>query len=355
VDEAIITALPDGPGVYVLRDGEGQVLYVGKSRHVRARVRDHLRGDCPGQPRLRKRLREITDVEAIETGSELEALFLESKLIKRYLPEANVVGRGWRNYPFLRIDLNEPFPRLEMTREPTGGDATLFGPLRRAAGVAAAADFLQDSLGLRRCKDEIRPGMSACPLLDLKKCLGPCVRPEARPAYGQAVEAALDLLEGRDTALLDAFARRRDELAEALRFEEAAALRDHIRELEYLLGDRRRLEAVARRNLVVVAPSKEPRCRELFFIRAGRLVDQRHLELPARSDRLRRALRACFAQSPPPGPIEREVVDEMRHLDGWLRRERAILRTVPVDPADPQAALPLLLAAVRGGRVHPIP
>src|SRR5205823_13806431 len=135
VDEAIIGALTDGPGVYLLKDAEGQVLYVGKSRHVRSRVREHLR-DSPSagaaQPRLRKRLRRIADVEAIETGSELEALFLESKLIKRYLPEANVVGRGWRNYPFLKIDLNEPFPRLEMTREPTGGDATLFGPLRRA-------------------------------------------------------------------------------------------------------------------------------------------------------------------------------------------------------------------------------
>ncbi len=123
--------------------------------------------------------------------------------------------------------------------------------------------------------------------------------------------------------------------------------------LEHLLGDRRRLEAVARRNLVVVAPSKEPRCRELFFIRAGRLVDQRRLELPARSDRLRRALRVCFPSASsgqavsPPGPIEREVVDEMRQLDGWLRRERAVLRTVPVDPADPEAALPLLLEAVR--------
>src|SRR5215210_2457360 len=111
-----------------------------------------------------------------------------------------------------------------MTREPPDGGVTVFGPLRRAAGVAAAADFLQDSLGLRRCADEIRPGMSACPLLDLKKCLGPCVRPEAHAAYGQAVVQALDLLEGRDTALLDRFARRRDELAEALRFEEAATL-----------------------------------------------------------------------------------------------------------------------------------
>ena len=350
VDEGVLQALSDGPGVYLLKDAEGQVLYVGKSRHVRTRVREHLRGDCPNQPRLRKRLSRIVDVEAIETGSELEALFLESKLIKRYLPEANVVGRGWRSYAFLKIDLAEPFPRLEVTREPPEGGAALFGPLRRVGPVTEAIDVLQESLGLRRCPDEIRPGMSACPLLDLKKCLGPCVRPAAHAAYGRAVGQALDLLEGRDTTLLEQLARRRDELAEALRFEEAAALRDHIRELERLLGDQRRLEAVARRNLVVVAPSRAPDCRELFFIRAGRLVDQQRVELPGRADRLRRLLKTRFSVLPPPGPIEREVVDEMRHLEDWLRRERKLLRCVPVDPDVAESAAPALLAAVRADR-----
>src|SRR5262249_36299567 len=150
------------------------------------------------------------DVAAIETGSELEALFLESKLIKRYLPEGNVVGRGWRNLPFLSIDPDEPYPRFELTREPSQGQATLFGPLRQARAVGAAIELLQDQLGIRRCRDEIKPGMSACPLLDLKKCLGPCVRPQVAPAYRQAVDQALDLLEGRDRGLLEQLAIRRD-------------------------------------------------------------------------------------------------------------------------------------------------
>lgn len=347
VDEAIVASLPQGPGVYLLKDAEGQVLYVGKSRHVRARVREHLRGDNPGQPRLRKRLRWIVDVEAIETGSELEALFLESKLIKRYLPEANVVGRGWRSYPFLAIDLDDPFPRLEVTRDPPAGDVTLFGPLRRTAAVAAATDLLQDHLGLRRCAGPLRPGMSACALLDLKKCLGPCIREEARPAYARAVTRALDLLEGRDDGLLDELVAKRDRLAEALRFEAAAEVRDHVRTLEGLLGDQRRLEAVAQRNLVVVAPSREAGCRELFFIRAGRLCEQRRLRQSARADSLRRALRACFVNAPAPADLDREVVDEMRQLEGWLRRERAVLRTVAVDPAAPEAAVPALQAALR--------
>ena len=345
VDEAVVAMLPSGPGVYSLKDAEGQVLYIGKSRHVRDRVREHLRGDCPDQPRLRKRLSQVVDVEAIETGSELEALFLESKLIKRYLPEANVVGRGWRNAFFLSIDPAAPYPRFELTQEPQVEGATLFGPLRQARAVGAAIDLLQDHLGLRRCRDEIRPGMSACPLLDLKKCLGPCVRPEATGAYREAVGQALDLLEGRDRRLLERLAIRRDALAEELRFEEAATLRDHIRTFENLLGDRQRLEAVARRNLVVVAPSTQVSSRELFFIRAGRLVDQRRVALPPDATELRGALGASF-EPVPTGPIERELVDEMRQLDGWLYRERRLLRRVTVDPAAPTAALPELLAAI---------
>ena len=351
VDEAVVQTLPDRPGVYLLKDSDGHVLYVGKSRQVRTRVRGHLRGDSDGQPRLSRRLGQVTDVEAIETGSELEALFLESKLIKHYLPEANVVGRNWRGYTFLQIDLRDRFPRFEVTREPDEQVATVYGPLRRAAEVEAAAEALQDTLGLRRCQDQLRPGMSACPLLDLRKCLGPCVRPEVEVEYGRAVRAALDFLEGRDNGLLERLTRRRDELAEALRFEEASVLRDRLRTLERLVSRQRRLRAVAQRNLVVVAPSLDPDCGELFFIRAGRLVEQRRVRWPVRPERLARQLERHFGPlAETTGPASREVVDEMLQLEGWLRRERAVLRLVEIDLTAPDAALPELMSALRGAR-----
>src|SRR5215208_2983557 len=118
VDEGVLSALPSGHGVYLLKDADGHVVYIGKSVHVRQRVREHLRGGSPDQPVLRRRLDSIVDVEAIETGSELEALFLESRLIKRYLPDANLLQRNDRDYPFIRIDLSDPYPRLDATREP---------------------------------------------------------------------------------------------------------------------------------------------------------------------------------------------------------------------------------------------
>src|SRR5205823_9543521 len=184
VDESVIQALPTASGVYLLKDADGHVLYIGKSIHVRQRVREHLRGGSLDQPRLRRRLAQTVDVEGIATGSELEALFLESRLIKRYLPEANMLQRNDVDYPFIRIDASDPFPRLDVTREPPADDALLLGPFRRRGTVAAAVDFLTEHLGLRQCGDRLRPGMSACALLDLGKCLGPCIGTVDQAAYG---------------------------------------------------------------------------------------------------------------------------------------------------------------------------
>ena len=121
-------------------------------------------------------------------------------------------------------------------------------------------------------------------------------------------------------------------------------------ELERLVGRQRRLQAVAGRNLVVVAPSTQSDSRELFIIRAGRLVEQRRIRLPARAERLERLLRGAFGAPQPDGPISREVVDEMLQLESWLRRERAVLRCLPVDPSAPEVALPALLASLRRPR-----
>ena len=351
VDESVLEALPPGPGVYLLKDRDGHVIYVGKSVHVRQRVRDHLRGGSSDQPRLRRRLSSIVDVDAIETGSELEALFLESRLIKRYLPEANLLQRNDADYPFIRIDLADPFPRLVATREPPTPDALHFGPFRRRATAAAVVAFLQERFGLRQCEDPIRPGQSACALLDMRKCLGPCVGAVDRERYRAAAEQAAAVLGGRDGALLDELVARRDALAEDLRFEEAARLRDRIRELEHVVGVQRRLEAVAERNLAIVAPSTRPGAGELFLIRGGRLVCQLTATTAVRRAGLARALERTFAA--PPEPVTRATVDEMHLLDGWLRRHTERLAIIPVDPAEPLGALEATVAALRASRSAP--
>jgi len=350
VDESVIQALPAGHGVYLLKDANGHVLYVGKSIHVRQRVRDHLRGGSPDQPRLQRRVKQIVDVEGIATGSELEALFLESRLIKRYLPEANLLQRNDRDYPFIRVDAADPFPRLETTRQPPSDHDLLLGPFRRSGTVSATVDFLTEELRLRQCSDPIKPGMSACALLDMGKCLGPCVGSVDRDGYRAAVDRAVAVLEGRDETLIAELTERRDALAEDLRFEDAAWLRDRIRALEHVIAVQRRLRSVASRNLAIVAPSVEPHARELFWIRRGQLAGQTRLTRQTRLVTIERALVGTFASDDAPSegsPIAREKVDEMHLLDTWLQRNDDHLTVIQVDPAAPASSAEAILSAAR--------
>ena len=350
VDESVIQALPAGHGVYLLKDANGHVLYVGKSIHVRQRVREHLRGGSPDQPRLQRRLSQIVDVEAVATGSELEALFLESRLIKRYLPEANQQQRNDRDYPFIRVDTSDPYPRLEATRESPSGAGVLLGPFRRRGAVASAVEMLTEQLGLRQCSEPIKEGMSACALLDLGKCLGPCVGAVAPESYRATVTRAIDALQGTDESVLAQLVARRDSLADDLRFEDAARLRDQIRALEHVISVQQRLLSVATRNLAIVAPSVEGAAREAFWIRRGQLVGQTRLTRQTRVTTVARALTVAFADPGPEVdglPIARDKVDEMHLLDTWLQRNDERLTVIQVDQASPASAADAILAAVR--------
>lgn len=357
VDESVIQALPAGHGVYLLKDADGHVLYVGKSIHVRQRVRDHLRGGSVDQPRLQRRVTRIVDVEGIATGSELEALFLESRLIKRYLPEANQLQRNDRDYPFIRVDAADPFPRLEATRQPAAGGDVLLGPFRRSGTIAATVDFLTEQLGLRQCSEPLKAGMSACALLDMGKCLGPCVGAVDGDGYRAAVDRAVAVLEGRDGTLLAELMERRDSLAEDLRFEDAAWLRDRIRALEHVITVQRRLRSVASRNLAIVAPSVQAGARELFCIRRGQVAGQSRLTRQTRLGTIARALETAFAAEEPAAdglPIAREKVDEMHLLDTWLQRNDDRLTVIHVDPTAPAASANAIMTAVRTPVATPV-
>ena len=349
VEEAQVASLPATSGVYLLKDRHGKVIYVGKSVNVRQRVRTHLRPSGtargPAQPRLRRRLPHIADVEAIETRSELEALLLESKLVKRYLPEANSLLRDYHDYPFIKVDLSDAYPRLEATRErPTDG-ASYFGPFRRASVVSSAVVFLNEQLGLRQCSGRLKPGQPACALLEMGKCLGPCVGAVSGLQYRAAVDEALKVLRGESSSVQERAAAHRDALGEQLRFEEAAELRDRIRDLEQVVGVQQRLSAFADRNLVLVSADPASDRVRLLLVRGGRLAEE--VSLPARPtpSHLRHLLRRVFG-SPVRPQVNKDELDDLLILDAWLRRHQADIVEVLVDPREPEAAATALRAAI---------
>jgi excinuclease UvrABC nuclease subunit len=266
------------------------------------------------------------------------------------LPEANQLQRNDRSYPFIRVDGTDPFPRLEATREPVTGQDVLLGPFRRAGTISATVDFLTEQLGLRQCSEPLKAGMSACALLDMGKCLGPCVGAVDGDEYRAAVDRAVSVLEGRDDSFLSEMVARRDALAEDLRFEDAAWLRDRVRSLEHVIAVQRRLRSVASRNLAIVASSVQPGARELFCIRRGQLVGQTRVTRQTRLSTIGRALESVFVEddvSAESLPIGRDKVDEMHLLDQWLQRNDDRLTVIHVDPTAPADSADAVLAAVR--------
>jgi excinuclease ABC subunit C len=212
--------------------------------------------------------------------------------------------------------------------------------------VASAVQFLIEQLGLRQCSGELKPGQSACPLLEMKKCLGPCVNAVSQDEYAAAVNEAQRVLRGEDNDVLTRAAQRRDELGEQLRFEEAAELRDRIRDVEHVVSVQRRLSGFCDRNVVLVTPDGQPDRVRLLLVRAGRLVEEVSLPRRATPSHLRYLLRRVYGTTSQ-SPVSRAELDDLLILDAWLRRHGGEVREIAIAIDDPQSAAEALGAALK--------
>jgi excinuclease UvrABC nuclease subunit len=211
--------------------------------------------------------------------------------------------------------------------------------------VSSAVVFLNEQLGLRQCSGSIKPGQAACALLEMKKCLGPCVSAVSEAEYGAAVAQGVRTLRGEDRGVLERAAQRRDELGEQLRFEEAAELRDRIRDVEQVIGVQQRLAAFADRNVVLVTPDRQADRVRLLLVRAGRLAEDVSLPVRATPSHLRHLMRRVYGGTSNPH-VGRDELDDLLILDAWLRRHRDEVREVAVALGDLESAVPNLRAAM---------
>ncbi|GBC86559.1 UvrABC system protein C [bacterium HR12] len=230
--------LPHAPGVYLFKDREGRVLYVGKSKDLRSRVRSYFYGDA--RRMVGELLERTVAVEGIPCGSELEALVLEARLIREHEPRFNRRGRTWRRYAYLKLDLAETYPRLKVVRSPSGRGAFL-GPFGSPRVARLAKEALEDAFPLRRCT---RPMGAAtrfppCVLAEMGRCLAPCDGRVGPERYGELVRSLISSLTSPG-GLLGALEARMRALAAEERFEEAADARDRLRALAEALERGRR-------------------------------------------------------------------------------------------------------------------
>ncbi|HEY3303245.1 MAG TPA: excinuclease ABC subunit UvrC [Candidatus Binatia bacterium] len=230
--EEKLEALPAKAGVYLMRDPNGKVIYVGKAKNVRARVRGYFRGG-EGRSQIQFLMNRVGDVETLLTSNEKEALILENNLIKQYKPRYNIRLKDDKSYLSIKINVRHPWPRITATRKIVKDGSRYFGPYSSAFSARETLDIIEKHFLLRNCteynfKNRARP----CLQYQIKRCLAPCVLPVDSNEYQANLREAILFIEGKRQELIDELRRRMDEKAEALEFEAAAKIRDQIQAVE---------------------------------------------------------------------------------------------------------------------------
>jgi excinuclease ABC subunit C len=276
---ATLAKLPDRPGVYLMKDAAGTVLYVGKAQSLRSRVRSYWQKHSPyGEAhRIRTVIDRVADVEYTLTDSVSEALLLENNLIKRYKPRFNVRLKDDKSYPYIKITLADDFPRIERTRKLPNDGSRYFGPYASASSVDEAMNLVRRLFPFRTCTIEIRDGERALPrpclLYHIKRCQGPCIQAISKEAYRKDVEQVELFLEGRQETLVRELRREMDGAAERTEYERAAALRDKVRAIERTM-ESQKMAAFARTDLDCVGLARQgaQAAVQLFSVRNGKLI-----------------------------------------------------------------------------------
>src|SRR4051812_20767494 len=270
--------LPTQPGVYLHKDVAGKIIYVGKAKNLRNRVRSYFQSGRGHDPKTRQLVRRITDLEFIVTDTEVEALVLESNLIKQYKPRYNVLLKDDKQYPHLKLTINEPFPRVMITRRIQRDGSLYFGPFLPASLARRTIDLINRTFQLRTCDIEI-DGKLPRPCLEyhIKRCLGPCVKGLCAPEeYQEAVRDVRLLLEGRNHELASTLEGRMAKASEEMRYELAAKYRD-LRKTVVAIAEQQKMAISADRDVDIFGYYQEGQrmALQLFTMREGKIVGRR--------------------------------------------------------------------------------
>jgi excinuclease ABC subunit C len=270
--------LPVSPGVYLHKDEAGKIIYVGKAKNLRNRVRSYFQSGRGHDRKTRELVRRIADLEFIVTDTEVEALVLESNLIKQHKPRYNILLKDDKQYPHLKLTINEPFPRVMITRKIQRDGALYFGPFLPASLARRTIDLINRTFQLRTCDIEI-DGRLPRPCLEyhIKRCLGPCVKGLCAPEeYTEAVRDVRLLLEGKNRELADTLEARMMQSSEEMRFEMAAKYRD-LRKTVLAIAEQQKMATSPERDVDIFGYYQEgPRLAlQLFTMREGKIVGRR--------------------------------------------------------------------------------
>lgn len=275
-----IKNLPDKPGVYLMKNSLGEVIYVGKAKVLKNRVKSYFQKSKNHSEKVKVMVKNIAEFEYIVTDSEMEALILECNLIKKYSPKYNILLKDDKFYPFIKITVNDDYPRVFVTRRFAKDGSKYFGPYTNGSAVYETLDLIYKIFPLRNCKLVIKEnGEKVRPCLNyhIKKCLGPCGGHISKEEYGKMINDIIDILSGKETYVTKMLKSDMEKAAEELEFEKAASLRDKILSINAIAEKQKIFKTMeGDEDFINIEQDEKDSCIQVFFSRDGKVIGREH-------------------------------------------------------------------------------
>ena len=335
--------LPAEPGVYLMKDKFDNIIYVGKAKILKNRVRQYFQSSKNHSSKVKSMVKNIDKFEYIITDSELEALILECNLIKKYKPKYNVLLRDDKTYPYIKVTTNEDFPRVLKVRKVIKDKAKYFGPYTNTTAVNDTLDIIKNIYPIRTCNIDIeraiKTNMRPCLNLHIKRCVGPCTGNVTKEEYNKMIEEIILFLSGKEEKLIDILKEKMNKCAMDFNFEEAAIYRDKIKSLEDMIKKKKIDTSTSDLNQDVIAMARahDEACVQVFFVRNGKIVGREHFILEGVMDSTRESILGSFVKLfymeqeyvPKEIIIEDEIEDSFI-LSEWLSSKKGQKVTIRV-------------------------
>jgi len=329
--QAILNTIPAKPGCYLMKSSSSKIIYIGKAVNLRSRVRSYFHSSADHSKKIRRMVSELTDIDWIVVGSELEALILEMNLIKKYLPEYNVRLKDDKRYPFIRVHWADPFPRITIIRKRVRDGSRYFGPYTSVWAVHQTLDLLRKLFQYRTCDRTITGEDSrACLYDDIKLCTAPCIGKISQAEYRQMIDDLCKFLKGHTNPILQRLKNDMSASSQKMEFEKAAILRNQIQAIEKVV-ERQKIISSSDMNsdAIALARSNGDSCVQIFFIRNGRLIGREYFILEGTEDEndsaiISQFIKQFYAES---SSIPQEILlpnelEEAMIIQQWLNQER---------------------------------
>ena len=283
-----LKTLPDAPGVYLMRNNLGEIIYVGKAKILKNRVRQYFKISKNHSVKVKAMVKNIAEFEYIVTDSEMEALILECNLIKKYSPRYNILLKDDKHYPFIKVTINEEFPRIFVTRNITNDGGKYFGPYTDSAAVYSTIELIKQIFPLRTCRRNIKEGVlhdRPCLNYHIGLCKAPCTGYISKEDYKKIIKGALELLTGKDKSIKDDLRKKMESASENLEFEKAVQFRDKIMAIDKINEKQKIIIGnCENEDFINLYVDEKDVCLQVFFLRDGKIVGREHFILNDEAD-----------------------------------------------------------------------